>query len=241
MSLTIDPVQKISPWKETWSIEAKILTIWKDASIVNENMQKLLHVVLMDKQVNKVSLQNVINVSRVSINRDMQETVNFLNEYHIASHHFSRLCSDENGDLVCVIDDESFDWKLIRTIANLKGNNEKIEHPYCPQFFHQLIGKEIVFKVQAKWINSLGYCGTFKIINVISDARFFNKLQSDQCIKDVSSDSAFSPILEDFSRCGQLRSYDNQVISGVPIQLHSIKEMLADILCAKIYFSASRN
>ncbi|XLR48572.1 hypothetical protein S83_033232 [Arachis hypogaea] len=193
MSLPIDPVQKISPWKETWSIEAKILTIWEDASIVNENMQKLLHMVLMDKQIlqkrsdyeyliDKVSLQNVINVSRVSINRDMQETMNFLNGYHIASHDFSRLCSDENGDLVCVIDDESFDWKLMRTIANLKGNNE-----------------------------------------------------------DVTSDSGFSPILEDFSQCGQLRSYHNQVVSGVPIQLHSVKEMLADILCAKIYSSASRN
>nr|XP_025625634.1 uncharacterized protein LOC112717929 [Arachis hypogaea] len=54
MSLPIDPVQKISPWKETWSIEAKILTIWEDASIVNENMQKLLHMVLMDKQHHKV-------------------------------------------------------------------------------------------------------------------------------------------------------------------------------------------
>ncbi|XLU33987.1 hypothetical protein S245_070053, partial [Arachis hypogaea] len=102
--------------------------------------------------------------------------------YRIASHHFSRLRSNEIGDLVSVIDDESFDWKLIQTIANLKGNNE-----------------------------------------------------------DVSSDSAFSPILEDFSQYGQLRSNDNQVISGVPIQLHSIKEMLADILCAKIYSSASKN
>ncbi|QHN78333.1 Replication factor-A carboxy-terminal domain protein [Arachis hypogaea] len=453
MSLTIDPLQKISPWKETWSIEAKILTIWEDASIVNENMQKLLHVVLMDKQhdkvqatvdddlittfihqlkeghvfiisdfkvipngglvrvtrhrfrilfkcstsvvaaanrdipnpglsltsmdeilqkrtdyeylidfvgvlcglkrkadvecngkilnkkipcnlvgdcsalmdinslkryqrppvlilqsfkikVNgdKVSLQNVINVSRVSINPDI---------YHIASHHFSRLHSNEIGDLdgqffvvgkikeivedpewwlfscVCghpiVGDDNVFHCQLCgrevqhfmtsyrikilvedgtscgmfvlldsavtkllgRTCSDvfllLEDEMEKIEHPYCPQFFHQLIGKEIVFKVQAKRINSPGYCGTFKIINVISDAHFFNKLQSDQCIKDVSSDSAFSPILEDFSQCGQLRSYDNQVISGVPIQLHSIKEMLADILCAKIYSSASRN
>ncbi|XP_052110370.1 uncharacterized protein LOC127741618 [Arachis duranensis] len=464
MSVSIDPLHKISPWKETWSIEAKILTIWEDTFIVNENMQKLLHVILMDKQHNKVqatveddlittfvhqlkeghvciisnfkvipngglvrvtrhrfrilfkcstsvvaapnkvipnpglsltsmdeilqkrtgyeylidfvgmlcglkrkmdvecngkilkvivlvvfadgkkipcslvgdsstlidisslqkyqrppvlilqsfkikiigdkvSLQNVINVSRVSINPDMQETVNFLNQYHIASHHFSRLRSNEIGDLVSVIDDESFDWKLIRTIANLKGNNEdgqffvvgkireivedpecyrikilvedgtscgmfvlldsaatkllgrtcsdvfllledeqeKIEHQYCPQFFHQLIGKEIVFKVQSKRINTRGYCGTFKIINVITDASFFNKLESDQCINDISSDSAFSPIVEDFCQCGQLRSYDNQLISGVPIQLHIIKEMLADILCAKIYSSASKN
>ena len=60
---------------------------------------------------------------------------------------------------------------------------QKIEHPYCPKIFHQLIGKEIVFKVQAKRINTPGYCGTFKVINVISDARFFNKLQVDQFIK----------------------------------------------------------
>ncbi|XLU35801.1 hypothetical protein S245_071867, partial [Arachis hypogaea] len=72
----------------------------------------------------KVSLQNVINISRVLINPDMQETVNFLNQYGIGSHHFSRLCSNEVGDLVCVRDDESFDWKLIRTIDNLKANNE---------------------------------------------------------------------------------------------------------------------
>ncbi|RYR20273.1 hypothetical protein Ahy_B03g065378 [Arachis hypogaea] len=108
-------------------------------------------------------------------------------------------------------------------------------------FFHQLIGKEIVFKVQAKRINTPGYCGTFKVINVISDARFFNKLQVDQFIKDVSSDSAFSPIFEDFSQYGQLGNDDNQVISGVPIQVHTIKEMLADILCAKIYASTLKN
>ncbi|QHO16125.1 Replication factor-A carboxy-terminal domain protein [Arachis hypogaea] len=72
----------------------------------------------------KVSLQNVINISRVLINPDMQENVNFLNQYGIASNHFSRLHSNEVGDLVCVIDGKSFDWKLIRTINNLKANNE---------------------------------------------------------------------------------------------------------------------
>ncbi|XLR58804.1 hypothetical protein S83_009476, partial [Arachis hypogaea] len=224
----------------------------------------------------KVSLQNVINISRVLINPDI---------YGIVSHHFSRLRSNEVGDLVCVIDNEYFDWKLIRTIDNLQANNEdgqffvvgKIKeivedpewwifscvcgHPIVgdDNVFHCqlcsrevqhfmisyrikiLVEDEIVFKVQAKRISTQGYCGTFKVINVISDARFFNKLQADKCIKDVSSDLAFRPIFKDFSPYGQLRSYENQVISGVPIQLHSIKEMLADILCAKIYSSASRN
>ncbi|QHN78941.1 Replication factor-A carboxy-terminal domain protein [Arachis hypogaea] len=255
----------------------------------------------------KVSLQSVINIFRVLINLDMQEAVNFLNQYGIASHHFSRLRSNEVGDLVCVIDDESFDWKLIRTIDNLKANNEDgqffvvgkikeiVEDPEWWFFScvcgHPIVGDDNVFHCQLcsrevqhfmirliliedgtslgifvlldspatkllgrtcsdvfllledeiDRISTQGYYGTFKVINVISDARFFNKLQADQCIKDVSSDSGFSPIFEDFSRYGQLRSYENQVISGVPIQLHSIKEMLADILCAKIYSSASRN
>ncbi|XP_057747755.1 uncharacterized protein LOC130966951 [Arachis stenosperma] len=438
MSVSIDPLHKIFPWKETWSIEAKILTIWEDAFIVNENMQKLLHVILMDKQHNKVqatveddliktfvhqlkeghvciisdfkvipngglvrvtrhrfqilfkcstsvvaapnkvipnpglsltsmdeilqkrtdyeylidfvgmlcglkrkvdvecngkilkvivlevfadrkkipcslvgdcsalidisslqkyqrppvlilqsfkikiigdkvSLQNVINVSRVSINPDMQETVNFLNQYHIASHHFSRLHSNQIGDLVFVIDDESFDWKLIRTIANLKGNNEDgqffvvgkikeiVEDPEWWVFScvcgHAIVGDDNVFhcqlcgrEVQHFMINYRikilvedgTSCGMFVLLDSAATkllgrtcSDVFLLLEDEQ--EDVSSDSAFSPIVEDFSQCGHLRSYDNQLIYGVPIQLHSIKEMLADILCAKIYSSASRN
>ncbi|RYR65869.1 hypothetical protein Ahy_A03g011793 [Arachis hypogaea] len=402
-----DHEAKISPWKEAWSIEAKILTIWENASIVNENMQKLLHVVLIDKQHDKVqeiveddlittfihqlkeghvfiisdfkvipngglvrvtthrfhilfkcstsvvvaastvidnlglsltsmdeilqkrtdyeylidfvgvlcrlkrktdvecngkifkvivlevftdgkkipcnlvgdcsalidinslkkyqrppvlilqsfkikvsgdkvSLQNMINVSRVSINPDMQETdgqffvVGKIKEIVGDSEWWVISCvcghpivGDDNQispafyDQIVVEDRTSCGMFVLLDSAATKllGRtcSDKIEHQYCPQFFHQLIGKEIVLKVQAKRINTPGYCGTFKIIN------------------DVSSDSAFSPTLEDFPQHGQLRSYENQVISGVPIQLHSIKEMLADILCAKIYSSASRN
>ncbi|QHN76785.1 Replication factor-A carboxy-terminal domain protein [Arachis hypogaea] len=370
MSLTIDALGKISPWKKAWSIEAKILTIWEDASIVNENMQKLLHMVLMDKQhhkemshgilceglilsaiilladfvgvlcglkrkrdvecngkilkvmilevfadgkkiscnlvgdcsalidinslkkyqrppvvilqsfkikVNgdKVSLQNVINISRVSINPDMQETVNFLNQYGIASHHFSRLYSNEVGDLVSVIDDESFDWKLIRTINNLKGNNEdgqffvvgKIKeivedpewwvfscvcgHPIVgdDNVFHcQLCSREVQhFMIRIKILVEDGTsCGMFVLLDSAA-TKLLGRTCSDVFLlledemDDVSSDSAFSPIFEDFSQYGQLENDDNQVISGVPIQVHTIKEMLADILCAKIYVSASKN
>ncbi|QHN81713.1 Replication factor-A carboxy-terminal domain protein [Arachis hypogaea] len=223
----------------------------------------------------KVSLQNVINVSRVLINPDMQETVNFLNEYRIASHHFSRLRSNEIGDLVSVIDDESFDWKLIQTIANLKGNNEDgqffmvgkikeiVEDPkwwvFSCVFGHPIIGDDNVFHCQlcSKEVQHFMIrikilvedgtsCGMFVLLDSAA-TKLLGRTCSDVFLlledemEDVSSDSAFSPILEDFSQYGQLRSNDNQVISGVPIQLHSIKEMLADILCAKIYSSASKN
>ncbi|QHN78003.1 Replication factor-A carboxy-terminal domain protein [Arachis hypogaea] len=389
MSLAIDALGKISPWKEAWSIEAKILTIWEDATIVNERLQdidfasfevvfpvadgtattksttslivkyrllvepcelresRILQILIpnpglsvtsmdqilqkcvdyeylidfvgvlcglkkrMDVECNgkilkvltlevfadgyqrppvvilqsfkikvngdKVSLQNVINISRVLINPDMQETVNFLNQYGIASHHFSRLRSNEVGDLVCVIDDESFDWKLIRTIDNLKANNEDgqffvvgkikeiVEDPEWWFFScvcgHPIVGDDNVFHCQLCRRDVQHFMISYRIKILVEDGTSCGmfvlldspatKLLGRTCsdvfllledeIDDVSSDSAFSPIFEDFSRYGQLRSYENQVISGVPIQLHSIKEMLADILCAKIYSSASRN
>ncbi|XP_057719855.1 uncharacterized protein LOC130934285 [Arachis stenosperma] len=226
MSLAIDALGKISPWKEAWSFEAKILTIWEDTTIVNENMQKLLHMVLMDKLVRVIrhrfriifkcstsvvaaastlipnpglSLTSIDQILQKCIDyeylidfievlcglkkrRDVEcnekilkvmilevfadgkkiscnfvgdcpalinmntlkryqrptvvilqsfkikvnggEELSMLHIYGIASHHFSRLRSNEVGDLVYVIDDESFDWKLIQTIDNLKGNNE---------------------------------------------------------------------------------------------------------------------
>ncbi|XP_016207033.1 uncharacterized protein LOC107647476 [Arachis ipaensis] len=262
MSLTIDALGKISPWKEAWSIEAKILTIWEDARIVNENMQKLLHMVLMDKQMNMSSSTVIPNpsLSLTSMDQILQKRIDYeylidmnslkryqrppavilqsfkikvnggeelsmldMSQYGIASHHFSRLRSNDVGDLVSdgqffvvgkikeiVEDPECYKIKILvedrtscgmfvlldsavtkllgRTCSDvfllLEDEMDRIEHQYYPQFFHQLIGKEIVFKVQAKRISTQGYCGTFKVINVISDARFFNKLHADQCIKD---------------------------------------------------------
>ncbi|XLR38466.1 hypothetical protein S83_023126, partial [Arachis hypogaea] len=71
-----------------------------------------------------VCLQNVINISKILINSDIHESVQFLNRFEIASYQFSRLNSTENGSLVSKIEDESFDWKAIRTIEHLKKNSE---------------------------------------------------------------------------------------------------------------------
>nr|XP_029152795.1 uncharacterized protein LOC114927364 [Arachis hypogaea] len=98
-------------------------------------------------------------------------------QHFMTSYRIKILVEDGTSCGMFVLLDSAATKLLGRTCS------DKIEHPYCPKFFHQLIGKEIVFKVQAKRINSPGYCGTFKIINVISDARFFRKVQSDQCIK----------------------------------------------------------
>ncbi|KAL4286251.1 hypothetical protein AHAS_Ahas19G0067500 [Arachis hypogaea] len=346
MSLTIDALGKISPWKEAWSIEAKILTIWEDASIVNENMQKLLHMVLMDKQHHKIqttveddlittfihqlkegdvfiisdfkvipngglvrvtthrfrilfkcstsvvaAASTIIpnpGLSLTSMDQILQKRIDyeylidfvgvlcglkkkrdvecngkilkvmilevFANGYGIASHHFSRLCSNEVGDLVSVIDDESFDWKLIRTIDNLKGNNEdrqffvvgKIKeivedpewwvfscvcgHPIVgdDNVFHcQLCNREVQhFMIRIKMLVEDGTsCGMFVLLDSAA-TKLLGRTCSDVFLlledemDDVSSDSAFSPIFEDFSQYGKLGNDGNQVISGVPIQDH---------------------
>ncbi|XP_020967604.1 uncharacterized protein LOC110266896 [Arachis ipaensis] len=328
MSLAIDALGKISPWKEAWSIEAKILTIWEDATIVNESMQKLLHMVLMDKQhvmsdglqdidfasfevvfpvadgtattksttslivkyrllvepcelresrilqilipnpglsvtsmdqilqkcvdyeylidfvgvlcglkkrmdvecngkilkvltlevfadgyqrppvvilqsfkikVNgdKVSLQNVINISRVLINPDMQETVNFLNQYGIASHHFSRLRSNEVGDLVCVIDDESFDWKLIRTIDNLKANNED------GQFF--VVGKIKEIVEDPEWWFFSCVCGH----PIVGDDNVFHCQLCRRDVQHFMISYRIKILVEDGTSCGMFVLLDS--------------------------------
>ncbi|XP_072078159.1 uncharacterized protein [Arachis hypogaea] len=247
MSLAIDPLRKISPWKEAWSIEAKILTIWEDASIVNENMQKLLRMVLMDKQHHKIQATveddlittfihqlkegDVLIISDFKVipngglilqkRIDYEYLIDFVgvlcglkrktdvecngkilkviilevfaDGYGIASHHFNRLRSNEIGDLVSVIDDESFDWKLIRTIANLKGNNED------GQFF--VVGKikEIVEDPECYKIKILvedgTSCGMFVLLDsaatkllgrTCSDVFLLleDEMDVDQCIKD---------------------------------------------------------
>ncbi|RYR53214.1 hypothetical protein Ahy_A06g028214 [Arachis hypogaea] len=409
MSLAVDALGKISPWKEAWSFEAKILTIWEDTMIVNENMQKLLHMhhkiqatveddliitfihqlkegdifIISDFKVilnrglvrvtrhrfrilfkcstsvvaaastlipnpglsltsidqilqkcidyeylidmntlkryqrppvvilqsfkikvngDKVSLQNVINISRVSINPDMQETVNFLNQYGIASHHFSRLRSNEVGDLVCVIDDESYDWKLIRTIDNLRGNNEvrTINMPYPFNsldffnrmdnslwleklrrllniqsgddnvFHYQLCSRGVQhFMIRIKILVEDGTsCGMFVLLDSAAtkllgrtcsdvfllledemDVWFIHldfiavySMNNTDTVHSFFINSLENKLFSKFKQSGlalrviALKSYDNQVISGVLIQLPSIKEMLANILCAKIFF-----
>ncbi|RYR62733.1 hypothetical protein Ahy_A04g020462 [Arachis hypogaea] len=366
MSVAIDALGKISPWKEAWSIEAKILTIWEDATIVNENMQKLLHMVLMDKQHHKIQATVEDNLITSFIDQLKEGEVFIISDFKVIPnrglvrvqdidfasfssvvplllllqvHSYPTLCVDYEylidfvgvlcglkkrrdvecngkilkvltlevfadgkkiscnfvGDCPALIDMNSLKRyqrppavilqsfkikvnrdkvslqnvinisrvlinpdmqkiKLIRTIDNLKANNEDGQFLWLEKlrrllkiwsgvFFLCLRSSYYRIKILVEDCTSSGMfvlldSPATKLLGRTCSDMFL--LLEDE-IDDVSFDSAFSPIFEDFSRYGQLRSYENQLIFGVPIQPHSIKEMLADILCAKIYSSASRN
>ncbi|MED6185134.1 hypothetical protein PIB30_054073 [Stylosanthes scabra] len=194
----------------------------------------------------KVLLQNVINVSRILINPDMEESIEFLNRFSIASQCFSRLVRNEVGALVSKIDDESFDWTLLRTIANLKYNNEdgqvfvlgEVKHVLDdPEWWisacvcgHPIVGDDHVFYCQL--------CRT-EVEHIIINAatKLFGKTYSDtflQLEEDIEG------MVQDSLQFADGWSVKNQLISDPSLQSEAMKEMIIHILSLKMCTPSSR-
>ncbi|RYQ82784.1 hypothetical protein Ahy_B10g101352 [Arachis hypogaea] len=71
----------------------------------------------------RVSLQNVMNVSRLFINPDIPESIEFLSRFSVASYGFSRLMTNELGYLVSKVDGDYFNPKEISSIQDLHADN----------------------------------------------------------------------------------------------------------------------
>nr|XP_025603924.1 uncharacterized protein LOC112695694 isoform X2 [Arachis hypogaea] len=70
-----------------------------------------------------VILQNVINVSRLFINPDIPESVEFLSRFSVASYGFSRLVTNDLGYLISKVDGDYFNPKEISSIQDLDVDN----------------------------------------------------------------------------------------------------------------------
>ncbi|KAL4330701.1 hypothetical protein AHAS_Ahas13G0426400 [Arachis hypogaea] len=70
-----------------------------------------------------VILQNVINVSRLFINPDIPESVEFLSRFSVASYGFSRLVTNDLGYLISKVDGDYFNPKEISNIQDLHVDN----------------------------------------------------------------------------------------------------------------------
>ncbi|RYR14000.1 hypothetical protein Ahy_B04g070692 isoform H [Arachis hypogaea] len=68
-------------------------------------------------------LANVINVSRLFINSDIPESVEFLSRFSVASYGFSRLVTNDLGYLVSKVDGDYFNPKEITNIQDLHSDN----------------------------------------------------------------------------------------------------------------------
>nr|XP_025686077.1 uncharacterized protein LOC112786912 isoform X2 [Arachis hypogaea] len=70
-----------------------------------------------------VILQNVIDVSRLFINPDIPEAVEFLSKFSVASYGFSSLVTNDLGYLVSKVDGDYFNSKEISNIQDLHSDN----------------------------------------------------------------------------------------------------------------------
>ncbi|QHO05053.1 Replication protein A 70 kDa DNA-binding subunit C [Arachis hypogaea] len=70
-----------------------------------------------------VILQNVIDVSRLFINPDIPEAVEFLSRFSVASYGFSSLVTNDLGYLVSKVDGDYFNSKEISNIQDLHSDN----------------------------------------------------------------------------------------------------------------------
>ncbi|RYR48038.1 hypothetical protein Ahy_A07g034034 [Arachis hypogaea] len=74
-------------------------------------------------KVSGVILQNVIDVSRLFINPDIPEAVEFLSRFSVASYGFSSLVTNDLGYLVSKVDGDYFNSKEISNIQDLHSDN----------------------------------------------------------------------------------------------------------------------
>ncbi|QHO53362.1 uncharacterized protein DS421_2g47310 [Arachis hypogaea] len=150
MSNRADMVERITPWRESWKVHVKVVKLWYHKNPDLDRSKNLLHMVLMDEKVfekkemwyqmgrsplivlesfkikaieGRVILQNVINVSRLFINPDISESVEFLSRFSVASYGFSRLVTNDFGYLVSKVDGDYFNPKEISNIQDLHVDN----------------------------------------------------------------------------------------------------------------------
>ncbi|QHO30901.1 uncharacterized protein DS421_8g236990 [Arachis hypogaea] len=85
---------------------------------------KMIKAVVLDVfSYGGVMLQNVMNVSRLFINPDIPESVEFLSRFSVASYGFSRLVINELRYLVSKVDGDFFNPKEISNIQDLCADN----------------------------------------------------------------------------------------------------------------------
>ncbi|XLS52891.1 hypothetical protein HN51_013568, partial [Arachis hypogaea] len=55
MHTLFDPIKCITPWRETWRLRVKVVRLWFDGnSVLEENDDGLLHLILMDLNLDKI-------------------------------------------------------------------------------------------------------------------------------------------------------------------------------------------
>ncbi|MED6205517.1 hypothetical protein PIB30_018299 [Stylosanthes scabra] len=208
----------------------------------------------------QVVLQNVVHVSRISINPDIKETVNCLNNC-VCGHPIigddnvfrCQACSKDvehftvNYRVKVLIEDGTsinlFVFLLDAAVTKLIGKtcsdaflvpDTKTQFSYCSPLFKNLLGQEKIFKVQRRKVNSTSYRETLKIVDVFGDASSFPCVSSGTIHADIVAGPVFTPIFPNYIPYERVQGYRNQVPTRIPIHVDAIKELLDDVVTPRL-------
>ncbi|XP_020970254.1 uncharacterized protein LOC110268440 [Arachis ipaensis] len=88
-------------------------------------------------------------------------------------------------------------YKLIEVLWDLDAEHSVVYATPYPPFFDDVIGKEVVFKVDRKKVGNRPNVGTFKVVNCSDDHVIVNKFKTDPVSSRLLPPTVFSPIYED--------------------------------------------
>ncbi|XP_016173909.2 uncharacterized protein LOC107616470 [Arachis ipaensis] len=90
-----------------------------------------------------------------------------------------------------------FRKKLIEVLRDFDTEHSVVYATPYPPFFDDVIGKEVVFKVDRKKVENRPDVGTFKVVNCSDDHVIVNKFKTDPVSSRLLPPTVFSPIYED--------------------------------------------
>ncbi|MED6213413.1 hypothetical protein PIB30_093070 [Stylosanthes scabra] len=182
MDVVVAPVSVISSWRDNWNTRVKVLCLWEESRVTADAEYRLLQMVLMDED-RTVDYDYLIDFIGILIRVERQKNVDhngkmlivltievFADGFNVALQHFSRLNADTHGNLICNIEKENFDWRMLRTIENLKSNTED------GQFF--VLGKIREIIDDPEWWCFGCVCGH----RAVADENVFH---CESCVRDV--------------------------------------------------------
>ncbi|XLR60973.1 hypothetical protein S83_011645, partial [Arachis hypogaea] len=122
-----------------------------------------------------------------------------------------------------------FRKKLIEVVQDLDAEHSVVYATPYPPFFDDVIGKEVVFKVDRKKVRNRPNVGTFKVVNCSDDHVIVNKFKTDPISIRLLPPTVFSPIYEDVIQNPQPHDEISSLGSRISVTSDNIESIEVDM------------
>ncbi|RYQ91533.1 hypothetical protein Ahy_B09g097449 [Arachis hypogaea] len=144
-----------------------------------------------------MGLQNVINISTILINPDMYKNVEFLSRFNVACYEFSTFIPIVSGYLIASVGDDFVDWRVVRSIDQLKKN--------CEDGIFYVMGTVTEVVDDPNWWYYSCVCGNV----VVADDNTYHCDICDSCVEHVVLKYRIIVIVDDGTSSAVFALVDN--------------------------------